>query len=213
MSSSSRPARAELSPTGNVLVIATFIAAGWSGYVLGGLVTGFLSAVGVTSAFAAGWILFRARQADRTRVAAVPDVRNLPPTQALSVMGALVDGGAFRSELLTELQAIDERIEEDPRAAHEALEALAEKHPRSPAVRARIARTHLALDDAAAAAASVSHAIASALDGGMNPMAARLFVEFEALRDDVELSERHRTALTKTLRAHGHLEAAIACER
>ncbi|MEM6291151.1 MAG: hypothetical protein AAGA54_07790 [Myxococcota bacterium] len=213
MSSSSRADRTiELSPVATVGLITGFAVAGWLGYTFGGIAGAFFAAVSVTTVAGVSYVAVRARANDRTRLAesSAPNVEGLPPAQALSMMGAMMgEGGAspFRSELLGKLADIDETLTEDPSGALDALAPFLQDHARSPAVHLRVARAHRAQGEDDRAAASASTALRNALDGGMNPMAASIFEEFEALRERFDLEPRHHGVLAKVLQTRG-LEAA-----
>lgn len=189
---------------------------GGLGYLWSGIGTAFFAALGVTTTVAIVGFMRKIRSEDRTRnVQSAPNLTGLAPGQALSVMGAMTGGDSplsFKSELLTKLEQIDETLEDQPAAALDALKPFVAEHPRSPAVQLRRARALLAIGDTGAAADAVTTAIAHALDGGMNPMAAAVFVEFEALRDDLELEDRHLRTLGKALGQRGHSAQAQWCE-
>src|SRR5690606_2933168 len=119
---------------------------------------------------------------------------------------------SFKSELLSALEAIDETLEAQPARALDALQPLLAKHPRSPAVHLRRARALRAKQDHAPAAHAVTTAIQHALDGGMNPMASAIFVEFESVRQDLDLEDRHIRVLARALAQRGHADLARWCE-
>lgn len=189
---------------------------GGLGYLWSGIGTAFFAALGVTTTVAIVGFMRKIRSEDRTRnVESAPNLTGLAPGQALSVMGAMTGGDSplsFKSVLLTKLEQIDETLEDQPAAALDALKPFAAEHPRSSAVHLRRARALLASGETGAAANAVTTAIAHALDGGMNPMAAAVFVEFEALRDDLELEGRHLRAVGKALAQRGHSAQAQWCE-
>ncbi len=214
----SEPSRSlELSPAATAGLLVLFGLSGAVGYAWGGISGGFFSALGVTTAAAVVGFARKIRAADRTRLAqTAPNLTGLAPTQALSVMGAMTGAarsGRFGSELLTTLEALDETLERAPQAALDALGPLVQEHPRSPAVHLRFARAHQAKDDLELATDSASTSIRLALDGGMNPMAASIFVELDALRDDMNLEDRHWRTLSKALRLRGHAAEAAWCEQ
>lgn len=216
MASRSEPRSLELSPTATVGLLLVFAISGGLGYLWGGIGGAFFAALGVTTTVAIGGFVLKIRSEDRTRnVESAPNLAGLAPGQALSVMGAMTGGeGAlsFKSELLTKLEEIDETLKEQPAAALEALEPLAVEHPRSPAVHLRRARALQASRDADAAAKAVTTAVGFALDGGMNPMATTIFVEFEPIKDDLKLEARHLRTLGKALAQRGHAAEAQWCE-
>lgn len=216
MASRTEPRGLELSPTATVGLLLVFAASGGVGYLWGGIGGAFFAALGVTTTVAIGGFVRKIRAEDRTRnVESAPNLAGLAPGQALSVMGAMTGGESalsFKSELLSKLEEIDETLEDNPTAALEALEPFTADHPRSPAVHLRRARALRASEDTEAATQTVSHAIAFALDGGMNPMAAAIFVEFEAMRDQLTLEDRHMRTLGKALAQRGHAAEAQWCE-
>jgi len=193
-----------------------FATSGGLGYLMGGIGGAFFAALGVTTTVAIGGFVLKIRSEDRTRnVESAPNLAGLAPGQALSVMGAMTGGEnalSFKSELLTKLEEIDETLEDQPAAALEALEPFASEYPRSPAVHLRRARALLGSGEPDTAAHAVSTAIAHALDGGMNPMAANIFVEFEGTREDLDLDDRHVRTLGKALAQRGHSAEAQWCE-
>ncbi|MGH1346286.1 MAG: hypothetical protein ACRBN8_32265 [Nannocystales bacterium] len=216
MAASSEPRSLELSPTATVGLVLVFATSGGLGYLWGGIGGGFFAALGITTTVAIGGFVLKIRSEDRTRnVGPAPNLSGLAPGQALSVMGAMTGGeGAlsFKSELLTKLEKIDETLEDNPAAALEALEPFASEHPRSPAVHLRRARALRAHGDTDTAANAVTTAVGFALDGGMNPMAATIFVEFEAMKEQLDLEARHLRTLGKALAQRGHTAQAQWCE-
>lgn len=209
-------AEQELSPIAVVTALACFfggIAIGLStGGLMGGLAGGVLGAVIPATIIG----LQKLRRANRSLQAdAVPTVQGLAPRQALTVLAAAAAQGrdgtaapAFQSELLDDLRAAAELAEHDPSKALEQVRALVEAHPRSPAAKAELARRLLAVDQPGAAWAALSEALARALDGGMNPMAANLIEEFPHAREHLVLSAAHAGRLAKVLHARGLTDAA-----
>lgn len=204
----------ELSPTATVGLLVLFAASGGLGYLWAGIGGAFFAGLGLTTVAAVGWFMRKMRAQDRTRIIeSAPNLSGLAPAQALSVMGAMTgtDGPlSFKSELLTKLEVIDETLEDDPDGAAEALKPLLASHPRSPAVHLRHARVHRAKGDSEVE--TVTTALRTALDGGMNPMAASIFVEFEAIRENLTLEDRHLRMLSKALAQREHAELAAWCE-
>ncbi len=215
MASPSERKSLELSPTATVGLVLVFSVSGGLGYLWGGIGGAFFAALGVTTTVAIGGFLRKLNAEDRTRnVVSAPNLSGLAPGHALSVMGAMTGGEnalSFKSELLTRLEEIDGTLEEQPAAALKELDSFAAAHPRSPAVHLRRARALRTRGDVAAAASTVATSIAYALDGGMNPMAAAIFVEFEAMRDQLELENRHLRTLGKALARRGHAQEAQWC--
>lgn len=216
MAASSEPRSLDLSPTATVGLVLLFGSSGGLGYLVGDIGGAFFAALGVTSTVAVIGFTRKMKAQDRTRnVQSVPNLTGLAPGQALSVMGAMTGGDSalsFKSELLTKLEEIDETLETKPASALEALAPFVLDHPRSPAVHLRRARALRASGDDETAAQAVSTAIAFALDGGMNPMAANIFVEFEVLGDALKLEDRHLRTLGKALAQRGHADEAQWCE-
>lgn len=204
----------ELSPTATVGLLLLFAASGGLGYVWAGIGGAFFAGLGITTIAAVGWFMRKLRAQDRTRIIeSAPNLAGLAPAQALSVMGAMTgtDGPlSFKSELLTKLEGIDETLERDPDGAMEALQPLVDSHPRSPAVHLRLARVRRAKSESEAE--TVTTALRTALDGGMNPMAAAIFVEFEHTREDLSLEDRHLRVLSKALAQRDHTDEAAWCE-
>jgi len=215
-SSSSAPRSLELSPTATVGLLLLFAVSGGLGYLWSGVGGAFFAGLGVTTTAAVVWFVRKMRAQDRTRlVESAPNLTGLAPAQALSVMGAMSGGeGAlsFKSELLTKLEVIDETLSDEPEAALKSLDPLVKSHPRSPAVHLRRARALLGAGDEATSGHAVTTALRCALDGGMNPMAATIFAEFESHRDTLDLEDRHLRILGKALAQHGHPDAAAWCE-
>ena len=77
---------------------------------------------------------------------------------------------------------------------------------------AELARRKFALGRDAEALDSLGEALGCALDGGMNPMAARLFAEFAEHREALSLKERHYPQLARVLRSSGETDGADWCE-
>lgn len=204
----------ELSPTATVGLLVLFAASGGLGYLWAGIGGAFFVGLGVTTLAAVGGFLRKMNAQDRTRIVeSAPNLAGLPPAQALSVMGAMTgtDGPVnFKSELLSELEAIDATLDADPSGALEALKPLLASHPRSPAVHLRCARARRAKGDTEFEA--VATALRTALDGGMNQMATTIFVEFESVREDLTLEDRHLRMLSKALVQRGHVDDAAWCE-
>ncbi|MCR9161423.1 MAG: hypothetical protein ACE37F_29615 [Nannocystaceae bacterium] len=204
----------ELSPTATVGLLVLFAGSGGLGYLWAGIGGAFFAGLGITTIAAVGGFMRKLNAQDRTRIIeSAPNLTGLPPAQALSVMGAMTgtDGAlSFKSELLTTLETIDETLEDDPDGALQALSPLLASHPRSPAVHLRRARAQRARGDAEAD--TVATALQTALDGGMNPLAATTFVEFESVREDLPLEDRHLRILAKALAQRGHTDHAAWCE-
>lgn len=216
MSGSSTSRSVELSPTATAGLLLLFVVSGALGYLWSGLGGAFFVALGLTTTVAVVGLARKLKAQDRTRlVEAAPNLSGLPPGQALSVMGAMTGTDSslsFKSELLAKLEEIDGSLEDDPETALRTLEPFLEKHPRSPAVQLRRARALIAHGDTDAAATAVSTTIGYALDGGMNPMAAAVFIEFPDLRNTLNLQDRHQRQLARALEQRGHTEEAASLD-
>jgi hypothetical protein len=186
------------------------------GGAAGGVVIGTVS--GIVAAFAVG-IGLVVRGAKRTATALdgpAPDIRGLEPKQALAVLGSVASGaGANMLDLESpQGRAVEEIRELAERAPPEALTLAheqARRFPRSGLVRSELARQLLASGDDAVAAQTAGEAIQLALDGGSNPLAARLLVEFFAHRDALGLQPASLRRLAGAAEAGGHHEAAAWC--
>jgi hypothetical protein len=203
----------ELTLAAIAVVLAVFIGGAVAGLALMGIMGAFLGAFGgaMVSALVLG--LRRFREANGSLEGPPPpNLDGLDSRQALTVMTAMMGaatGDAFRSELLSGLE--EARRMSDPERTLEAMEALRQDHPHSPAVYAELARFHLAHDDEARGIDRATEAIRHALDGGMNTMAARLFEEFRPHRDRLALAPRHYAQLARVLRTRDATEAADWC--
>lgn len=198
-----------------VLAFVTGTAVGWA---WGGPLGAF---VGAAAGATAGIVAASWRRLQRVRRTlggpGVPDVGALPPQRALAVMAAVSGGEAapgmatFRSELLARLEEIRDQAGSNGQLALALARELSTEHPRNPAARAEVARLHLALGDTKAGVAAGAEAIALALDGGMNPTAAKLFEELEAHRDALRLTPRHRELLARVLDHRQDISGAAWC--
>jgi hypothetical protein len=206
--------RHELTPGAVAVVLAVFIGAAVVGLAAGGLIGAFVGALAGALASVTVLGLRRIRETDRSLDAATaPKLDGLDRRQVMTVMTAVMGASdAFRSELLDALEEARETASSDPARALEIVRALREDHPRSPAVHAELARLHLAASDEALAIEHATRAIGLALDGGMNPTAARLFEEFAPLRDRFALSSGQYGQLARVLRAGEADEAADWCD-
>jgi hypothetical protein len=176
--------------------------AAWVG-ALGGALAGF-----------AAIHLARAIRLHRALVGPTPpDVRGLPPEQALAVLTAGLDRDrAARpiSDVLVALARIREQARDDPEAAIVQAEELRTRWPTSPAIPVELARLHRARGRDGAATVAASQAIALALRGGMNSVAVAVWLEHPA-PDRIEVAAADRERLARALEAHGRAEAAQAC--
>lgn len=209
----------ELSGIAVVFVILGFTLGAGLGYVLGGIAGAFAGALGAATLSVVAYGYQRIQAGARSISSEKgPSIDGLSPSQALGLMSAVVAregqaaGGAFKSELLTTLEEIRTKAPEAPSWALEQTVSLLEKHPRSPAVHAELARQRLASGDLSSARDSVHQAIGLALDGGANPLAASLFTEFRDHLERDRFDERHRVALARVLRVHGDTAGGDWCD-
>lgn len=171
-------------------------------------------AIGTGAAVAVGVVVAarRMRQVGKALDGPTPDVSQLPAKQALAALSAATGGSAsFDSPQMRALDGVAATAEHDPEAALREAERARDQFPRSPLVTAEVARRCTALERHDAAASNASDAIRLALDGGMNPMAAKLLAEFETYRDDFSLTTAHRERLAGAALAAGDVDAAAWC--
>jgi hypothetical protein len=215
-----KPARApEL--RGNVAVVAigavmiALVAGSWWGWSYAGPIGGLL---GILLGTAVGTLVFTIARAlssaERFAERSAPDVRALPPDQAVQVLSAMLGaaradergGPAIAGGLLGEIAKAKARADTgDLDGALAKLRGLAEDHPRSPAIPAAIVRL-LAAEPAHASErrAAASSAIGLALRGGMNRLATQLHAELDPEdRAALELGPEQRAQLDRALAAHG----------
>lgn len=216
MASTGRGRSREVSVPGIVLVAGLSFGGGYYGLHVGGTLVGLLGALGGALVGLAGYFVMRAvRLHDELRDRPAPRVLELPPDQALSVLSAMVnkdgDGRSLASEVLTSIAGIKRKSEEDLEGAVVDAEDLRRKFPRSPAVVAELARLHRLRGADQSTAKAASEAIALAIDGGMNSVAARVFQDFESLRAQLGLNEAHWQALARILDARELPEDAVWC--
>ncbi|PRP93175.1 hypothetical protein ENSA5_44420 [Enhygromyxa salina] len=195
---------------------------GWSyagplGGLLGVLIGAAIGALAFT--------IIRVRaSAERLADPPAPDVRELPPDQAMQVLSALMTASASGSYtklelsggLLGEIAKARSRFKGgDLDGALAKLRALAEEHPRSPAVPAEIARILAGEEghesERRKAAAS---AISLALHGGMNRLAGKIYREVDELeREHLTLEAKDWERLAQVFTARDDEETAAACRR
>ncbi|MBC8074246.1 MAG: hypothetical protein IAG13_38355 [Deltaproteobacteria bacterium] len=193
-------------PLGSWISVMSIGASTVVGYVVGGWLLAIALFVLVSAV-----VFMRAlrRSPAMLREPEVPGLSELPPAQAIAVLSAL-RGPQLQSALLTRIEQIERSAEHDARRALAALDEVLVDHPRSvPALllRARL-QFELEQDDAAA---SWSRALALALDGGLNLLAARAFDRHVAHRERLVLDDAHLAGLAKALAAHGHHDHAAWC--
>lgn len=207
------------------LVVVSIIGGGWWGYSLVGAVGMLLGVMLGGCIGALAFTVIRATaQVDQFAERPAPDVRELPPDQALQVLSALMvargtgDDGAKTPELggglLKDIaRARDIAASGDLDGATAKLRALAEAHPRSPAVPAELARVRCEANDVEGARANTSRALQLALDGGMNKLAGRLFAELDPDdADHIELDPRAWSQLAKVAALAGNEAGAALCK-
>jgi hypothetical protein len=207
----------EFSLPGILLIAATTFCVGLYGLSWGGPMGGLLGALGGALVGFALFFTYRAVHVHRSLEGPIaPQVLQLPPEQALSVLSAMVsrDGGqpVLASDVLGRLATIKTQADTDLDGAIVEAEQLRSKHPRSPAIPAEIARLHRQRNAERAAATSASQALALALTGGMNSVAARVYEDFSDLREHLDLAPPHWKALSRALSARDHTDAATWCQ-
>jgi hypothetical protein len=204
-----------------VLVVALVGGSAW-GFVYAGPLGGLLGVLGGTAIGAVTFTLLRMRSSvGRLDERPAPDVRELPPEQAVQVLTALLNAGASEGRsleigggLLAEIASARARADAgDLEGALAKLRGLAEQHPRAPAVPAEIARLLAAQTERATERRrAASRAIELAIHGGMFRMAAQLFAELDAEeRAAIELPRSGWEQLGKFLAAHGDGALAASC--
>ncbi|MFV8754688.1 hypothetical protein ACNOYE_29425 [Nannocystaceae bacterium ST9] len=199
-------------------------AAGWSSAgPLGGLLGTLLGAAFGVLVFT---LVRLAATSKRLRERAAPDLRALPAEQALQILGAIMASSSsgssaqpsvpsLASGLLGELAIVRRMAEQGEReGALAKLDALRESNPRAPAIPAERARVLRASSREREARSAVRSAIELALHGGMNRLAAQVFVEFVELdqTEPLELDAATRSRLALALAAQGDHAAAQRCQ-
>jgi hypothetical protein len=198
-----------------LVVIALVAGTGW-GWSYAGPIGGLL---GILLGTGVGTLVFTIARglsaAERFAERPAPDVRELPPEQAVQVLAAMLGatraddergGPAIVGGLLGEISKAKARAEAgDLDGALAKLRGLAEDHPRSPAIPAAIVRV-LAGESAHASERqrAASSAIGLALRGGMNRLATQLHAELDdADRAALDLDPEQRAQLGRALAAQG----------
>jgi hypothetical protein len=183
------------------LVMLVLGVAAAAGYAIGGPTL----AVGL---FVGGALIVAARALARTRAALrdpeLPALDRLAPQQALAVLAA-THGKVITTPLLDRIEALTQAAAVDPRGALADVRVLVRQSPRSVPALLLCARLELELDEPGAAR-TWSRAIATALDTGLNRLAARSFVDHAAHRDALELGAEHLRDLANAL-GHSHRSA------
>lgn len=205
------------------LAVIAFIGASWWGFVWAGPLGGLLgSLVGILLGSIA-FTIIRASAAPSLDQRPAPDVRELPPDQAMHVLTAMLGASgaaegrgspAFGGGLLADIARADTLADAgDLDGALALLRALAEDHPRSPAVPAKIARllasTNEHRDERVRAA---STAISLAIPGGMARLAAQLYDELDdSERAQLKLDDGAWSQLAKVFSSRGEDRHAADC--
>jgi hypothetical protein len=196
-----------------LVVIAVLAGTLW-GWSYAGPLGGLLGILLGTAVGSLAFTIVRARaSAQRFAERPAPDVRELPPEQAVQVLSAMLGansdergGPAIGGGLLGDISKAKARADAgDLDGALAKLRGLGEEHPRSPAVPAAIMRL-LAGDPARAdeRRAAGRSAISLALRGGMNRLATQLYSELEASeRAELSLTQNERELLGKALTVAG----------
>lgn len=196
----------------NAVVAAAWIGGTAVGWLLGGGVAAVLLGVATPAAVAIVLGARRARRFGAALDAPVPDVSALPGRQALAALAAATrDAANFDSPQLRALEKLDDDSGGDPHRALALAEELMAEHRRSPLVTAEVARRHAAVGNTVQAQRHAGLSITLALDGGMNPMAAKLLAEFRAHRESFELSAAHRRRLAGAATANDDDSGAAWC--
>lgn len=207
------------------LVVVSLVGGSVWGWSYAGPLGGLLGVLVGTATGAVSFTIVRVlAEARRFGERPAPDVRELPPDQAMQVLTALMTAGAGGSStkleiqggLLGEIAKAHARAEDgDLDGALAKLRALAEEHPRSPAIPAEITRVLAGRErheDERRRAAS--KAISLALHGGMNRLAGTIYEEFdEAERAHLKLDAEGWTSLARVFVARGDEQSADACRR
>ncbi|WP_052548324.1 hypothetical protein [Enhygromyxa salina] len=206
----------------SLVILALASGSAWGWYYagpLGGL-------LGVLLGTAVGALLFTIVRAmasgQQFEEPPAPDVRELPPDQAMQVLTALMAASASGSYarleleggLLAEIAKARTRAKGgDLEGAMAQLRALQEEHPRSPAVPLEITRVladHEAHDEERQRA--VVTTISLAIRGGMNRLAAELYEKLDQdKRDKLELDDAVWERLAKVFAARDDSEKAAEC--
>jgi hypothetical protein len=178
------------------------------GYVLAGPWGALLGAITGTT----GVLVFhhRSRVARRPRLLDLQSMGSLAPDRALDLWAAGRASSqppqalpAFKSDIVARIESALAETAQRPDAALERIEALRDDHPRSAAVWAELVRRHLAVGDSESAWQALDRALVLALDGGMNPLAARLAAEFPERQAHLDLDDAYRVRLDRAIAASG----------
>lgn len=198
------------------LVVVALVGGSVWGWSAAGPLGGLLGVLIGTAIGAVAFTIVRASASTGTLDArAAPDVRELPPDQAMQILTALMsarasEGGGNLSldgGLLAEIGKARARAESgDLAAALAQLHALAQRHPHSPAIPAELAR--LLADDPARIdehARAASKALALAIRGGGARLAVEVYERLDdAARERLELDAASWEQLAKIFAARNH---------
>ncbi|NVB40616.1 hypothetical protein G6O69_22440 [Pseudenhygromyxa sp. WMMC2535] len=207
-----------------VLVLLSLAGGALWGWRLSGPMGGLL---GVLLGAAVGALVFTLMRATVTAQQLAerdaPDVRELPPDQAIQVLSAFMSAGASSGDSLVSMTAFAGGLlgevgkarslakKGDPEGAIAMLDGLAKDNPRSPAIPAELARIYRKQDELDASRSAATRAIQLALTGGMNRLAAKVFSELEDEdRDELGLSSEEWLTLGKVLDNAGDTFVGLA---
>ena len=208
------------------LALIAFAGGSWWGYRSAGPLGGLFGALLGTAIAALTVTIARAMSAaGRYGERPAPDVRELPPEQAIEVLSAMMGAGASEARggqaapdmgggLLTQIRKARARAAAgDLDGAAAKLRELADAHPRSPAAPAALARVLRGEDQHDAERRRwAGRAIALAIHGGMNRLAAQVFEELdESEHDALELEDTQWRQLGKIFSARGDEANATRC--
>ncbi|MFO7565742.1 MAG: hypothetical protein R6X02_24075 [Enhygromyxa sp.] len=197
------------------LVAIALIGGSWWGWSYAGPIGGLLGILLGTAVGALAFTIVRAlASAQRFAERPAPDVRELPPDQAVQVLSAMLGASAGEGRgapvlgggLLGEIGKARARAEAgDLDGALAKLRGLAEEHPRSPAVPAAIVRVLAgASEHEAERLAAARSAIGLALRGGMNRLATQVYAQLEeSERGELVLAGDEHVQLKKALAVQG----------
>lgn len=197
------------------LVVVALVAGSWWGWSYAGPLGGLLGILLGTAVGVLAFTIVRAlASSQRFAERPAPDVRELPPDQAVQVLTAMLGanagdergGPAIGGGLLGEIAKAKARADAgDLDGALAKLRGLAEEHPRSPAVPAAMVRVLAgATEHGAERLAAARSAVSLALRGGMNRLATQVWQELDpSERSELGLGEEDRMRLDKALAAQG----------
>jgi hypothetical protein len=205
----------EASTSGVLWLGAGAIVGGAVGWGAGDVVGGTVGALLATCVLGVGLAIARVKTTATALDGPAPDLRGLDPKQALAVLGSVARGASTHALDLEspQGQAVErarQAAQRDPAAGLSVARTIADEFPRSGLVRGELARQLFAHAHPEAPGVA-GEAIALALDGGSNPLAARLLVEFFEHRDALSLPDTSLPRLAGAAEAAGHADAARWC--